>query len=56
MCSKIVFTSHNFAGSYTFDLAHSGYLSCGIPEEETYVLIGGDDHNFVTRSMAFVIN
>ena len=51
--SKMIFTSHYFTGSYTFDLTHSGYLSCGIPDGETYVLTGGGKHNFVTRSMAF---
>ena len=40
------------SGGYTFALAHSGYLSCGIPDGDTYVLTGGGKHNFVTRSLA----
>ena len=33
-----------------FDLAHNGYLTCGIPDGDSFVLTGGLLHNFVTRS------
>ena len=32
-----------------FDLAHNGYLTCGIPDADSFVLTGGLLHNFVTR-------
>ena len=56
--SELMFSRHTilwypnliYTGNYKFDLAHSGYLSCGIPDGETYVLTGGGEHNFVTRS------
>ena len=33
----------------TFDLRHSGYKACGIPDEDTIVMTGGFLHNYVTR-------
>ena len=36
-------------GGATFALEHSGDLTCGIPDGETIVLIGGLLHNYVTR-------
>ena len=39
-----------FTGGGGFDLRHSLYLSCGIPEAgDTIVLTGGYGHNYVTR-------
>ena len=38
-----------FPGGATFSLEHSGDLTCGIPDGETIVLIGGLLHNYVTR-------
>ena len=32
-----------------FDLAHNGFLTCGIPDGDSFVLTGGLLHNFVTR-------
>ena len=34
-----------------FTLAHSGDRSCGIPDGETFVIVGGGEqiHKFVTR-------
>ena len=37
------------AGGGTFDLHHSGYDACGIPDEDTIVMTGGVAHNHVTR-------
>ena len=40
------------AGGGTFDLRHSGFGACGIPDEDTIVMTGGGDypgHNHVTR-------
>ena len=37
------------AGGETFDLRHNGERACGIPDEETIVMTGGDGHNYVTR-------
>ena len=36
----------------TFDLRHSGYEACGIPDEDTIVMTGGGGyrpHDYVTR-------
>ena len=38
------------SGGGFFDLAHNGYLTCGVPDAESFVLTGGLLHNFVTRS------
>ena len=39
------------AGGGTFELRHSGAYACGIPDEDTIVMTGGDypPHNYVTR-------
>ena len=42
------------AGGGTFELRHSGWMACGIPDEDTIVMIGGGGagwpaHDFVTR-------
>ena len=37
------------AGGGTFELRHSGYLACGIPDEDTIVMTGGYFHDYVTR-------
>ena len=37
------------AGGGTFELRHSGRWACGIPEEDTIVMIGGFLHDYVTR-------
>ena len=38
------------AGGGTFDLRHSGYSACGIPDEDTIVMTGGyPAHNYATR-------
>ena len=49
MISKLVLII--FPGGETFSLEHSGDLTCGIPDGETIVMIGGYDHNYVTRSL-----
>ena len=36
-------------GGGTFALRHSGDLACGIPDEDTIVMTGGNFHNYVTR-------
>ena len=33
----------------TFELRHSGHYACGIPDDDTIVMIGGGSHNHVTR-------
>jgi len=44
-------TAEIVPGGGTFDLRHSGEYACGIPDEDTIVMIGGYDpaHNYVTR-------
>ena len=37
------------AGGGTFELRHSGWHACGIPDEDTIVMTGGVLHNYVTR-------
>ena len=39
------------AGGGTFDLRHSAWAACGIPDEDTIVMTGGGfpRHNYVTR-------
>ena len=37
------------AGGGTFELRHSGWAACGIPDEDTIVMTGGVLHNYVTR-------
>ena len=36
-------------GGGTFDLRHSGWDACGIPDEDTIVMTGGRFHGYVTR-------
>ena len=36
-------------GGGTFALEHPGSGACGIPNEDTIVMIGGYDHTYVTR-------
>ena len=36
-------------GGATFQLLHSAYKACGIPDKETIVMTGGSLHNYVTR-------
>ena len=36
-------------GGGTFALRHSGKYACGIPDEDTIVMTGGLNHNYVTR-------
>ena len=36
-------------GGGTFALEHPGDAACGIPDEDTIVMIGGYDHTYVTR-------
>ena len=37
-------------GGGTFELRHSGYHACGIPDEDTIVMTGGwPQHDYVTR-------
>jgi len=45
-------TAEIVPGGGTFDLRHSGFGACGIPDEDTIVMTGGGDypgHNHVTR-------
>jgi len=43
-------TAETVPGGGSFDLRHSGYSSCGIPDAgDTIVLTGGHGHNYVTR-------
>jgi len=42
-------TAEIVPGGGTFDLHHSGYDACGIPDEDTIVMTGGVAHNHVTR-------
>ena len=37
------------AGGGTFELRHSGWWACGIPDEDTIVMTGGYKHDYVTR-------
>ena len=37
------------AGGGTFALRHSGAFACGIPDEDTIVMTGGNFHDYVTR-------
>ena len=37
------------AGGGTFELRHSGYEACGIPDKDTIVMTGGYKHDHVTR-------
>ena len=37
------------AGGGTFELHHSGWMACGIPEKDTIVMTGGTGNNHVTR-------
>ena len=37
------------AGGGTFELRHSGWHACGIPDEDTIVMTGGYNHHYVTR-------
>ena len=37
------------AGGRTFELRHNGQYACGIPDEDTIVMTGGWNHNYVTR-------
>ena len=37
------------AGGGTFELRHSGDRACGIPDEDTIVMTGGQNSNHVTR-------
>ena len=40
------------AGGGTFELSHSGFDACGIPDEDTIVMTGGLTdwpHDYVTR-------
>ena len=36
-------------GGGTFALRHSGLMSCGIPDDDTIVMTGGQNNNYVTR-------
>ena len=40
-----------FTDGRTFTLAHSGDRACGIPDGDTFVMVGGGEqiHNFATR-------
>jgi len=43
-------TAEMVPGERSFNLSHSGYLSCGIPDAgDTIVLTGGYSHKYVTR-------
>jgi len=43
-------TAEIVPGGGTFDLHHSGYDACGIPDEDTIVMTGGyPSHDYVTR-------
>merc|ERR1712013_973393 len=42
-------TTEIVPGGRTFDLHHSGYKACGIPDSDSIVMTGGAYHNFVTR-------
>ena len=50
ICLKGIYFALNTGGG-TFALRHSGDGACGIPDEDTIVMIGGYDpaHNYVTR-------
>ena len=39
------------AGGGTFELRHSGWQACGIPDEDTIVMTGGYRHKRVTRCL-----
>ena len=41
--------SNPIPGGATFSLSHSGHYACGIPDGETLILTGGNNHSFVTR-------
>jgi len=44
-----MFTAEILPGGGTFELRHSGWYSCGIPDEDTIVMAGGRYHDYVTR-------
>ena len=37
------------AGGGTFALRHRGWWACGIPDDDTIVMTGGQNNNYVTR-------
>ena len=37
------------SGGTILSLSHSADRSCGIPDGETIIMIGGESHNYVTR-------
>ena len=47
---NILLHLHIFTGGGSFELKRSGAAACGIPDGgDTFVLTGGEAHNYVTR-------